>query len=109
MFKIKEGKLIVAILIMGGFITMLNETSLAIAFPQIMTEFGISAGLVQWLTTIYVLISGIVFLMTAYLLKKYTVRKLYLISMLLLVIGSVISIFSVNFPLLMSARIIQAI
>lgn len=56
--NIKE---ILGILLLGGFFTMLNETALNIAFPSIMIEYAVSASTVQWLTTIFVFISGIVF------------------------------------------------
>lgn len=109
MFKLERGRQIITVLIIGGFISMLNETALNVAFPHIMREFAITAGTVQWVTTIYVLVSGIVFLMTAFLLKKYSTRKLFLSSMGLLIIGSVICIFSVNFPILIVGRVIQAL
>ncbi|WP_288268430.1 DHA2 family efflux MFS transporter permease subunit [uncultured Methanobrevibacter sp.] len=108
-FKIEKGKTIIAILIIGGFISMLNETALNVAFPHIMVEYAISAGIVQWLTTGYVLVSGIVFLMTAFLMKKYTTRKLFLTAMLLLIVGSIISAASFDFPMILAGRIIQAL
>jgi DHA2 family lincomycin resistance protein-like MFS transporter len=108
-FKIEKGKTIIAILIIGGFISMLNETALNVAFPHIMAEYAIGAGIVQWLTTGYVLVSGIVFLMTAFLMKKYTTRKLFLTAMLLLIVGSIISAASFDFPMILVGRIIQAL
>ena len=108
-FKIEKGKTIIAILIIGGFISMLNETALNVAFPHIMVEYAISAGIVQWLTTGYVLVSGIVFLMTAFLMKKYTTRKLFLTAMLLLIVGSIVSAASFDFPMILAGRIIQAL
>lgn len=108
-FKIEKGKTIIAMLIIGGFISMLNETALNVAFPHIMAEYAIGAGIVQWLTTGYVLVSGIVFLMTAFLMKKYTTRKLFLTAMLLLIVGSIISAASFDFPMILVGRIIQAL
>ncbi|OWT33706.1 MFS transporter [Methanobrevibacter sp. 87.7] len=109
MFKMEKGKLIIAILIIGGFFSMLNETALNVAFPHIMIEYGITAGTVQWLTTAYVLVSGIVFLMTAFLIKKYTTRKLFLSAMILMIIGTIVSIISTSFITLLIGRIIQAL
>lgn len=109
MFKLEKGKQIITILILGGFFSMLNETALNVAFPHIMVEYAITATTVQWLTTAYVLVSGIVFLTTAFLMKKYSTRKLFLTAMSLLIVGSIVSIFSTNFPVLLAGRIIQAL
>lgn len=108
-FRVENGQKIINILIIGGFLSMLNETALNIAFPTIMLEYAISASTVQWLTTVYVLVSGIVFLMSAYLIKKFSTRKLFISSMFLLVVGSIISMVSVDFQMLIFGRIVQAI
>ena len=48
--KIKPSKSttnrILILLLVGGFMSMLNETALNIAFPHIMAQFNISAGTV---------------------------------------------------------------
>lgn len=104
--NIKE---ILGILLLGGFFTMLNETALNIAFPSIMIEYAVSASTVQWLTTIFVFISGIVFLVSAYLMKKYSTRNLFAGALGFLVIGTIIGLVSNNFTLLFISRVIQAI
>ncbi len=49
--KIKPSKRttnrILILLLVGGFMSMLNETALNIAFPHIMSQFNISAGTVS--------------------------------------------------------------
>lgn len=102
-------KKILFVLLLAGFMSMLNETALNIAFPQIMSQFHISAGTVQWLTTIYVYVSGVVFLISAFLIQRFTTRKLFLFSMCFLVVGTIINGISFDFSVLMLGRIIQAI
>ena len=102
-------KKIMFVLLLGGFMCMLNETALSIAYPHIMVQYNISAGTVQWLTTIFVLVSGIVFLTSAFFIQRFTTRKLFLSSMALLILGTIIAGFSPNFQILMIARVIQAI
>lgn len=100
---------ILFVLLLGGFMSMLNETALNIAFPQIMTQFQISAGTVQWLTTVYVYVSGIVFLISAFLIKRFETRRLFLSSMCFLIIGTIIAGVSTNFLVLFIGRVIQAV
>lgn len=102
-------KKILFVLLLGGFMSMLNETALNIAFPQIMIQYHISAATVQWLTTIYVYVSGVVFLISAFLIQRFSTRKLFLFSMGFLLLGTIIVGVSTNFPVLVIGRVIQAI
>ena len=100
---------ILIILLVGGFMSMLSETALNIAFPSIMAQFHISAGTVQWLTTIYVYVSGIVFLISAFLIQRFSTRRLFTASMGFLIIGTLVASISPNFLVLFAGRVIQAI
>ncbi len=100
---------ILILLLIGGFMSMLSETALNIAFPHIMTQFHISAGTVQWLTTVYVYVSGIVFLISAFLIERFSTRKLFTAAMGFLIAGTILAILSTNFPILFLGRVIQAI
>jgi DHA2 family lincomycin resistance protein-like MFS transporter len=102
-------KKILFVLLLGGFMSMLSETALSIVFPHIMLQYNISAGTVQWLTTIYVLVSGIVFLISAFLIERFSTRKLFMSSMVFLIIGTIVSGISSNFPVLFTGRVIQAV
>ena len=55
------------------------------------------------------LVNGIMIPLTAFLMDKYTTRKLYIFSMAAFLIGSIIAALSPGFEILMVARIIQAI
>lgn len=106
--NLKNNKTLI-ILLIAGFVSMMNETALNIAFPQIMIQFHVSAGIVQWLTTIYVLVSGIVFLTSAFLIERFSTRNLFSASIIFLIIGTVVAGFSSNFTILLTGRLIQAI
>ncbi len=102
-------KKILFVLLLAGFMSMLNETALNIAFPQIMSQFHISAGTVQWLTTIYVYVSGVVFLISAFLIQRFSTRRLFLSSMCFLIVGTIVAGIPTNFSVLLIGRVIQAI
>lgn len=55
--------------------SILNETLLNIAFPDLMVEFDISAATVQWLATSYMLVIGILVPVTALLQQWFTFRR----------------------------------
>lgn len=108
-FNKNSTKKVLFILLLGGFLSLLNETALSIAFPQIMLQYNISVGTVQWLTTIYVYVSGVVFLISAFLIERFSTRRLFLSSMGFLIVGTIVAAISTNFPVLFIGRVIQAI
>ncbi|HGK4950187.1 TPA: DHA2 family efflux MFS transporter permease subunit [Staphylococcus aureus] len=105
---VSRGKILAALLF-GMFIAILNQTLLNVAVPKINTEFNISASTGQWLMTGFMLVNGILIPITAYLFNKYSYRKLFLVALVLFTIGSLICAISMNFPIMMVGRVLQAI
>ncbi|MCC1294063.1 DHA2 family efflux MFS transporter permease subunit [Staphylococcus aureus] len=105
---VSRGKILSALLF-GMFIAILNQTLLNVALPKINTEFNISASTGQWLMTGFMLVNGILIPITAYLFNKYSYRKLFLVALVLFTIGSLICAISMNFPIMMVGRVLQAI
>ncbi|MGU2750061.1 DHA2 family efflux MFS transporter permease subunit [Staphylococcus aureus] len=105
---VSRGKILAALLF-GMFIAILNQTLLNVALPKINTEFNISASTGQWLMTGFMLVNGILIPITAYLFNKYSYRKLFLVALVLFTIGSLICAISMIFPIMMVGRVLQAI
>lgn len=99
---------IIAILMIGAFIAFLNNTLLNIALPSIMKDLEIEASTVQWLTTGFMLVNGILIPLSAFLIQKFSVRQLFLAAMALFTIGTIVAGFAHNFPLLLTGRMTQA-
>lgn len=99
---------ILAVLMIGAFITFLNNTLLNIALPSIMVDLDVEASTVQWLTTGFMLINGIMIPTTAFLIQKYSVRRLFLTAMGLFAAGTIIAGIAHSFPVLLIARMVQA-
>lgn len=105
---IKRGP-IVAALIIGAFVAILNETLLNIAFPDLMLEFKISPATIQWLTTAYMLVIGILVPVTALLQQWFTTRQMFLSAMILFLAGTIICGVSPVFGMLLVGRVVQAL
>ena len=73
-----------------------------------MEIFNVSTTTIQWLTTGFLLVNGVLIPITAYLMKRFTTRQLFISAMLFLLIGSVICAISTNFEVLLVGRMIQA-
>lgn len=99
---------ILSVLMIGAFIAFLNNTLLNIALPSIMADLKIEPATVQWLTTGFMLVNGILIPATAFLIEKYTVRRLFLVAMGLFSIGTLVAGGAPAFPVLLAGRMLQA-
>lgn len=59
------------VLMAGLFLAILNQTLLNVAMPHLMTEFGVSATTIQWLTTGYMLVNGVLIPLSAFLITRF--------------------------------------
>lgn len=98
----------IAIMFVGAFVAFLNNTLLNIALPAIMEEFTVKPSEVQWLTTGYMLVNGILIPASAFFIQKFTNRRLFITAMTLFSLGTLLAIFAPSFWLLVAARMIQA-
>lgn len=108
MEQAKKGSfMIIAILIVGNFLALINETVMNVALPKIIDDFGISANTAQWLSTGYMLMIGIAVPITAFLMQRFTTRQLFLSAMTLFTAGTLLAGIAPVFPLVLAGRIIQ--
>jgi EmrB/QacA subfamily drug resistance transporter len=98
---------IIAVLMIGAFIAMLNNTLLNIALPSIMKDLKVEPSTVQWLSTGFMLVNGILIPISAFLIQKFSVRRLFLTAMGLFTIGTILAGFAHVFPMLLAGRMIQ--
>ena len=98
---------IAGIFLLGAFMTFLNSTFMNVALPDIMKDLNISVSTAQWLSTGYMLATGIVMPFTAFLIDRFKTKTLFILSMGLFTIGTITGSFANNFAMLLTARIIQ--
>lgn len=111
MFRFGNGvsrNVILAAMLFGMFIAILNQTLLNVALPKINTDFNISASTGQWLMTGFMLVNGIFIPVSAFLFEKYSYRRLYLFSLVIFTIGSLVCALAPNFTIMMTGRVLQA-
>ncbi|MDN4605967.1 MDR family MFS transporter [Sporosarcina sp. F6_3S_P_2] len=96
-------------LIIGAFFAILNETLLNIALITLMDEFSISLPTVQWMATGFMLVMAVVIPISALLLQWFTTRQLFLGTMVVFTIGTIISASAPTFSILLVGRLIQAV
>lgn len=106
-----EGRLTIVVVALSilTFLGILSETSLNIAYSTLMGEFAISADVVQWLTTGYLLLLSIAIPTSPFMVRTFPTKGLFVTAVALFSAGTVVGALAVNFPMLLAARLIMAL
>ncbi len=104
----KARLLILSILVMGSFMTLLNQTLLNVAIPELAKVFDLEISTVQWLSTGFIMVNGIVIPITAYLIGKFSTRQLFMTAIGLFTLGTIVSAMAPSFTYLLVGRLLQA-
>lgn len=99
---------IVTLLLAGAFIAILNQTLMITAIPPIMKEMNITANSAQWLTTVFMLVNGVMIPVSAFLLERFSTRQLFISAMGVFSFGTLIAGIAPNFEILLLGRVIQS-
>ncbi len=99
---------IVWLLLAAAFVAILNETTMGVAIPHLIDDLGITAVAAQWLTTAFMLTMAVVIPITGFLLRRFTTRQVFITAMSLFSLGTLLAVLSPGFPMLVVARVVQA-
>lgn len=91
------------------FLGILSETSLNIAYSVLMEEFSISASVVQWLTTGYLLLLSVAIPSSPFLVRRFPTKALFVTAVIIFTAGTALGALAVNFPMLLAARLVMAL
>ncbi|MDR1117572.1 MAG: DHA2 family efflux MFS transporter permease subunit [Oscillospiraceae bacterium] len=105
----KSQKSTIAVLVLGAFLSVLNQTLITPAIPSIMEEFSIGATTVQWLVSGFMLVNTIVLAMSAFFMDKFKTKSLFIASFVIFIIGNLLSAWGANFSMVLAGRLLQAV
>ncbi|NOU66878.1 DHA2 family efflux MFS transporter permease subunit [Paenibacillus sp. LMG 31461] len=100
---------IVASLLIAAFVALLAQTLLNVALPSMMKDLDVNENTIQWLINGYMLANGVLVPISAFLISRFTTRKLFLAASGFFALGTIICAFSPGFSLLLTGRLVQAI
>ncbi len=95
--------ILISVIACGMLATALNT-----ALPAVIREFEIPMTTGQWISSGYTLTMGIMMPLTAFLITRFSTRRLYISAIVVFIIGLVICMVSPNFPIMMVGRVCQA-
>lgn len=100
--------LLIAVLVASSFVMILNETILSVALRALTIDLGVSTTTAQWLTSGFLLTMAVVIPTTGFLLERFTPRQVFLASLTLFSLGTLISGSAPGFGVLLVGRVVQA-
>lgn len=100
--------LFIIVLLSAAFGNM-SQTALNTMMPSIIDEMGVSVGVGQWLTTIYMLIFGITVPLVTFLSRRFSLKSLIYISSAFSLAGLLLSMFTWSFGSFFVGRVLQAV
>lgn len=96
-------------MIVGTFFGVMCSTMTNLALPVLMKAFQISSSRVQWVSNGYLLTNAIMIPVSAFLIKKYSYRFLFIFFTALFGVGTLMAAMAPDFALLVVGRVVQAI
>ncbi|MCK8625198.1 MDR family MFS transporter [Apilactobacillus xinyiensis] len=101
--------ILMGLFLAGSFVGLLSETFLNNALVTIMDSFQIGQSMVQWLSTGFLLVVGLMIPISSWVFNNFNTRFNYIGMLFIFLVGSIVSACAINFPMLLIGRLIQAI
>ncbi|QMU08277.1 DHA2 family efflux MFS transporter permease subunit [Levilactobacillus suantsaii] len=96
------------VMVFGTFFGILCSTLINTGLPQLMTAFHVGEARVQWVTNGYMLVNALMIPVSAYLIKRFMFRNLYILATTIFLLGTLLGALCHQFILVIFARMIQA-
>ncbi|MEU6131552.1 MDR family MFS transporter [Saccharopolyspora sp. NPDC047091] len=103
-----RANVLLSVLVVSAFVMILNETILSVALRDLTVDLGVSTTTVQWLTSGFLLTMAVVIPITGFLLERFTPRQIFLASLTMFSIGTLLSALAPGFAVLLVGRVVQA-
>lgn len=106
---VKGGVVALIALLVAAFIAAMNETSIAVALPAIMTEFEVDAAVGQWAITGVFLTMAVLTPAAGWIIDRLGTRTTFLFACGSFLAGTVAAALSTSFSILMVGRVLQGV
>lgn len=101
--------MLLAVLYGGAFVAGFSENLVNMALMSIMAEYGIDSITAQWLVTGYMIVATVAVTCMAFFYRRFKLRTLFFAAAGTSFLGSLMGLFAPSFPVLLAARLVQAV
>jgi MFS transporter, DHA2 family, multidrug resistance protein len=100
---------VLGIIMMGTFMAILDSSIVNVALPHMMSTFGVDRDKIEWVSTGFMLTSAVVMPLVGWLTSRISYKALYLGSLAVFTIGSLLCALAWSYESLVAARVLQAL
>ena len=101
--------LVAIVVILGAFMSVLDQTVVNIAIPRLQNAFGADIHSVQWVITAYLLTQGAMTPTASYLANNVGIKRSFILSLIAFTLGSLLCGLSWSLPMLILFRVVQGL
>jgi EmrB/QacA subfamily drug resistance transporter len=101
--------LVLAVVITGTFMAVLDMTIVNVALPNIMTSFGVNVKEVQWISTGFFIATAVGMPLTGWLGRRMGLGRLFVLELGIFTVGSLLCSMAWSLDWLIFARVLQAL
>ncbi len=99
--------LVLAVVMIGTFISVLDASIVNVAMPKMMAAFSVSVDKIEWVLTVYLLIRSIIFPSSGWIADHLGYKSTYNLGLILFTAGSLLCSLAINENMLIFFRVIQ--
>ncbi|MEI8201775.1 MAG: DHA2 family efflux MFS transporter permease subunit [Bacteroidota bacterium] len=100
---------LLATVMLGTFMAVLDATIVNVGLPKIMASFGVGLDKIEWVITAYMLAMAVMLPTTGWLADRFGYKRMYIYGLFLFTLGSFLCGISSDENMLIIARIIQGL
>jgi MFS transporter, DHA2 family, multidrug resistance protein len=100
---------VLANVMIGTFMAVLDATIVNVALPKIMANFGVGIDKIEWVLTAYMLAMAVMLPTSAWLADRFGYKRIYFLGLMLFTAGSFLCGLAHDENMLIIARIIQGL
>ncbi len=99
--------LVLAVVMIGTFISVLDASIVNVAMPKMMAAFSVSVDKIEWVLTVYLLVRSVIFPSSGWIADHFGYKSTYNLGLILFTAGSLLCSLAVNENMLIFFRVIQ--
>jgi EmrB/QacA subfamily drug resistance transporter len=101
--------LVLLTVMIGSMASIMSSTIVNVAIPDLSAHFTLGQERAQWVSASFMLAMTLSMLTTPWLLLRHGLRRTYTGAIVLLLIGGVIGGLSLNYPMLLTMRVVEGL
>lgn len=108
-FSLKKILPVLLSVALGMFLVILDSTIMNVAVPKLMSAFNVSLSEIHWVITAYTLALSAVIPLAGWFSDRFTAKKMFIVSIVLFVVASMLCALAQTAEQLILFRIIQGL